>query len=201
MTDVESGARFTLAPNLPGRFQLQNALNAVAAARMLQHKSFRITDTNIEHGIAAARWPGRLEKLQSRPDVYLDGAHNPSAARELAEFLRENFAGRRVILVFGAMRDKALDEITGALFAQPQEVILTQPNSERAVSAIQLAEIVGHHANHFVVIKNAQHALDAALEMTRPGDAVFVTGSLYLVGQLRHAWIERTKVASVVKAP
>src|SRR5262249_8904169 len=93
-----SGTTFEIAPRLPGQFQLQNALNAVAAARVLQERGFRISNEAIEQGIASATWPGRLEKLQSNPDVYLDGAHNPSAARELSTFLEQNFAGRKIWL-------------------------------------------------------------------------------------------------------
>jgi dihydrofolate synthase/folylpolyglutamate synthase len=196
-----SQTQFSLAPRLPGRFQLQNALNAAAAARRLQARGFRITKENIEHGIAATVWPGRLEKLQSRPEIYLDGAHNPGAANELAHFLRENFTGRKVLLIYGAMRDKAVDEVTGSLFPHTSEVIFTQPNSPRAVSAAQLAEMAGHHAVHFTVVRDAEVALELALEKARPEDAIFITGSLYLVGQLRHAWKERTRVASSAKRP
>src|SRR6516225_8373426 len=111
-----TGRRLAIAPQLAGHFQLQNALNAVAAATVLQGRKYQITDENIIRGIASAQWPGRIEKLQSSPDVYLDGAHNPGAARKLARFMEENFAGRRVYLVYAAMRDKAVDEVTGLLF-------------------------------------------------------------------------------------
>ena len=201
VTDISTGKEFALSPGLPGRFQLQNALNAAATATVLGARGFQISRNNIERGIAAAVWPGRLEKIHSEPDIYLDGAHNPSAANELTAFLKENFAGRRIILIFGAMRDKALDEITGSLFSQASEVVFTQPNSPRAISAKQLAEMTGHHASHFTVIREAEAALDAALEKARPADAIFITGSLYLVGQLRHGWKERTKVASSRKEP
>jgi dihydrofolate synthase / folylpolyglutamate synthase len=192
---------FELAPRLAGRFQLQNAVNAVAAARLLQTRNFRITNENIVRGIAATRWPGRIEKLQSQPDIFLDGAHNPGAARELALFLEENFSGRRIYLIFGAVRDKAVDEVTGTLFPLASEVIFTQPGNPRAVSAAQLADIAGHHAERFTVINDAEAALDAALSKARPEDAIFITGSLYLVGQLRHAWKQRRKVASSGKRP
>jgi dihydrofolate synthase/folylpolyglutamate synthase len=194
--EVASGKSFSLDPRLAGRFQLQNALNAVAAARILQNRKYRVTDENIVNGIATTEWPGRLERLQTRPDVYLDGAHNPGAARELARFLEENFAGRKVYLIFGAMRDKAVDEVTGMLFPHAQEVIFTQPGTPRAVSARQLAEMAGDHAKKFVVIEDAERALESALAKAGPEDAIFITGSLYLVGELRHALNERRKVAS-----
>ena len=190
------GEAVRLAPGLPGRFQLENALNAVATARLLQARGYRITNQNIEQGIRSTEWPGRLERLQAGPDVYLDGAHNPGAARELAQFLEENFARRRVYLIFGAMRDKSVDEMTGILFPLASEVIFTQPGTPRAVSANQLADLAGHHAARYTVIRDAEEALESALAKARSDDAVFVTGSLYLVGQLRHAWKGRGKVAS-----
>jgi dihydrofolate synthase/folylpolyglutamate synthase len=196
VTETASGTVFELAPSLPGRFQLQNALNAVAAARFLQSRGFRISGDAITEGIANTVWPGRLEKLQSHPDVYLDGAHNPSAARELAGFLEQNFNGRRFWLIYAALRDKAVDEVAGLLFPRAEEVIFTAPRTSRAISAAQLAEIAGHHAPHFSVIPNAEKALDYALAKASPEDAVFVTGSLYLIGQLRHYWKHGAQVAT-----
>ena len=191
--ETATGWSTEIAPQLPGRFQLQNALNAVAAARVLVDKGLRIPDSAIASGIAHAVWPGRIEKLQSHPDVYLDGAHNPSAAQELANFLKENFAGRTMRMLFAAMRDKAVDEIAGALFPLVSEVIFTEARNPRAISAPQLAEIAGHHAAHFRVIANAETALETALAESAADDAVFITGSLYLIGQLRPHWKNRVQ--------
>src|SRR6202045_3177207 len=102
ITEIASGWSAKLAPQLAGRFQLQNAISAVAAARALSARGYRIQESAIEQGVAATIWPGRLEKLQSHPDVYVDGAHNPGAARELAAFWEETFAGRKVFLLYGA---------------------------------------------------------------------------------------------------
>jgi len=189
-----SGQIFEVAPSLPGRFQLQNALSALAAARLLQDRGFKIPDEAITQGIAETVWPGRLEKLQSTPDVYCDGAHNPGAARELAHFLEQNFSGRKIFLIYAALRDKAVDEVAGLLFPHAAEVIFTAPRTSRAVSATQLAEIAGHHAARFSVIPDAERAFEQALAEAAPDDAIFITGSLYLVGQLRHHWKTRVQV-------
>ena len=194
--EVARGRTYKLAPRLPGRFQLQNALNAAAAARLLQERGYRISDENIVRGIAATAWAGRIERCGTRPDVYFDGAHNPGAAKELAAFLEENLRGRRVYMVFGAMRDKAVDEVTGALFPHACEVLFTEARTPRAISATQLARMAGHHAERYTVYPEAEQALEAALEKAKPEDAVLITGSLYLVGQLRQAWKQRRKVAS-----
>jgi dihydrofolate synthase / folylpolyglutamate synthase len=196
VTELKSGWTTEIAPRLPGRFQLQNALNAVSAARLLRERGFRVTDEAIRQGIATAAWPGRLEKLHSRPDIYLDGAHNPGAARELAAFWEQNFVGRKIWLVYGTLRDKAVDEIAGALFARAAEVIFTEPRTTRAISAAQLAEIAGYHATHVSIVADPDEALENALRKAGPDDAIFITGSLYLVGQLRQSWKRRAQVAA-----
>jgi dihydrofolate synthase/folylpolyglutamate synthase len=191
-----TGWSLELTPRLPGKFQIQNSLNAVAAARYLQKRGYLISDDAIAQGIADAAWPGRLEKIQTNPDVYLDGAHNPSAARELAAFWEQSLAGRKIWLVFGALRDKAVDEIAGILFPHAAEVIFTQPRTTRAISVGQLAEITSHHAAHFAIIPEAEAALEYALDRASAHDAITVAGSLYLVGQLRHYWKNRVQVAA-----
>jgi len=196
ITEIATGWTATLAPQLPGRFQLQNAITAVAAARTLAGRGYRIPQEAIEQGVASAVWPGRLEKLQSRPDIYVDGAHNPGAARELAGFWEENFAGRKIFLLYGALRDKAVDEIAGLLFPHAAEVVFTEPRTSRAISASQLSEIAAHLAAHSSVIPDAEQALDYLVSKARPEDAVFVTGSLYLVGQLRQYWKQSAQVAA-----
>ncbi len=185
-----------IAVQLPGRFQLQNALTALAAASVLQRQGFRISTDAIREGIAATVWPGRLEKLHARPDVYLDGAHNPGAARELAGFWEEQLANRKIYLLYGALRDKAVDEIAGILFPHAVEVIFTEPRTSRAISAAHLGKIAAHHASRSVVIDDAEQALDYALGKAAADDAIFITGSLYLVGQLRHYWKQRAQVAA-----
>jgi dihydrofolate synthase / folylpolyglutamate synthase len=196
ITRIASGRSVEIAPQLPGAFQLQNALTAVAAASVLQRQGFHISAEAIREGIATTAWPGRLEKLHSRPDVYLDGAHNPGAARELASFWEQQFANRKIFLLYGALRDKAVDEIAGILFPLAAEVIFTEPRTSRAISAAQLGEIAAHHAAQSVVIADAEQALDYALGKAAAEDAIFITGSLYLVGQLRHYWKQRAQVAA-----
>ena len=188
-----SRAKLTIAPALPGRFQLRNALAAATAALVLsESKHFRLEDRNIERGIANVSWPGRLERLSEKPAVYLDGAHNPSGARELLEFWQRDLAGRQIILIYGAMRDKAVDEIAGVLFPHAHNVILTEPRQPRAISVPLLSEMTAHLASpHPVIIRDPFQAFDRALELAGENDAIFVTGSLYLVGDLRGHWRKR----------
>jgi dihydrofolate synthase/folylpolyglutamate synthase len=167
---------------LPGAHQVGNAVTAALALLRLG-----IADADIEGGIAAARWPGRLERISESPEIILDGAHNPAGARALAEYIRAFYAGRRVRLIYGAMRDKAIEEIAGILFPLAQQVIVTAPKQARAITPEALREIADH--------PNVVAAVDieAAFAMVRdatPEDVIFITGSLFLVAEAR--WDRRS---------
>jgi len=182
---TRSERTLALAPSLPGRFQLRNALAAATGATLLREHLFQVLDAAIANGIHTARWPGRLERVAVDPAVYIDGTHNPAGARQLVQFWDENFAGRRIHLVYGAMRDKAVDEVAGLLFPRAETVTLSEPRQPRVVSASLLEEMTAHLARRSFVIRDPVAALEHAIAQARPGDAVFVTGSLYLVADLR----------------
>ncbi|HTV58919.1 MAG TPA: folylpolyglutamate synthase/dihydrofolate synthase family protein [Verrucomicrobiae bacterium] len=197
-----TGAKLCIAPSLAGRFQVDNALAAATAALLLRERGHRISEADIEQGISSARWPGRLERLAEHPAVYLDGAHNPSAARELRKFWDDHFAGRRIFLIYGAMRDKAVDEIAGELFPRAEMVFLTQPRQSRSISAGLLAEMTAGLAREAEVAPDPAAALDRALAEASADDAIFATGSLFLVGDLRHEWnLRRAPTAAVTVTP
>lgn len=190
-TPTNSSKALAFAIPLPGRFQIRNAMAAATAARMLASRGFPVSDEAICRGIESTRWPGRLEMLAERPAVYLDGAHNPSGARELVAFWEEHMRGRRIWLIYGAMRDKAVDEVSGLLFPRAHEVVLTEPGQSRAISANLLHEMTSHLARRMRIIANPAEALDWAFTTAKAEDAVFATGSLYLVGDLRRHWFRK----------
>ncbi len=196
IASTPEGEQIAIAPSLPGKFQVQNALTAATAAIVLREKGFAIPDHAIEAGISSARWPGRLERISERPAIYLDGAHNPAAARELKGFWEENFAGRPIHLIYGAMRDKAVDEVAGLLFPAAENVILTQPRQSRAISAQHLAGMVAGLARRIEIVVDPTKAVEHAIAGAAPEDVIFVTGSLFLVGDVRRYWFERAPVAS-----
>lgn len=185
--ESETGERIRLAPPLAGRWQLRNALAAAAAARQLARQGWPIPTSAITTGISAAQWPGRLERMTEQPAVYLDGTHNAAGARELAAFWDEHWAGRRVVLLFGILRDKPVEEIAGLLFPRAAHVVLTQPSSSRALSVDTLAELTAHLAFSYESATDPADALERALGCAGPDDIVLITGSLYLAGELRRA--------------
>ena len=173
-----SGEReFDLICPLAGEHQAGNAATAAVALTRLG-----ISDADIERGIAAAVWPGRLERLSERPEIIVDGAHNPAGARALAAYIDRFYKNRNVTLIFGAMRDKALDEIGGILFPRARHIILTAPDQARAASPDAIRPLLDHPD-----VRVAPR-LAEALELVRaaaPDEVVFVTGSLFLVAEAR----------------
>ena len=162
---------------LPGEHQVENARTAIAALGQLG-----IPPEAIRRGIAQATWPGRLERVAANPEIVLDGAHNPASARALAEYLDRFYEPRRVWLIYGAMRDKAVEEMTAILFPRAAHVIVTAPAQARALRPESIRELADH--DDIRVAPHIRAALALAAGAARE-DAVFVTGSLFLVGEAR----------------
>jgi folylpolyglutamate synthase/dihydropteroate synthase len=173
-----SGERdLTIACPLAGEHQVENAATAAVALTR-----FGVSDSAIESGIAQALWPGRLERISAHPEIILDGAHNPAGARALAAYIDRFYSDRRVCLIYGAMRDKAVAEIGGILFPRASQVIVTAPRQVRALSPDAMREIADHQDLHVAP------TLEDALELIRnvsEEDVIFITGSLFLVAEAR----------------
>ncbi|MGH9354990.1 MAG: bifunctional folylpolyglutamate synthase/dihydrofolate synthase [Terriglobia bacterium] len=188
--DLElDGERFAdLAPSLAGEVQIRNATAAVAAAAVLRRGGMRISVDAIREGLRAARWPGRLETLHDGPRLLLDGAHNPAAARELAGFVAEDLAGRRIRLVYASMRDKNIGEIARALFPLAIEVYITRTATGRAASPEEILERAGWAAAKVLIQEDPVRAVQEACRVSAKDDVVLVAGSLFLVGAVEEAW-------------
>jgi dihydrofolate synthase/folylpolyglutamate synthase len=119
----------------------------------------------------------------------------------LAAFWAEHLAGRRIHLVYGTMRDKAVDEVAGLLFPLAATVTLTQSPQPRSISAEVLANMTRHLASSLEVIPDPSAAVEHALQQAAPEDVVFATGSLYLVGDLRRYWDACAAGAAHATAP
>jgi dihydrofolate synthase/folylpolyglutamate synthase len=163
---------------LAGAHQVENALTAVAALHALG-----IPAETIRAGLTRARWPGRLERVREKPEIVLDGAHNPAGARALAAHIERFYKGRRIWMVYGAMRDKAVEEIAAILFPLADELVLTAPAQARAVRPEVIAELSDHRRARTAA--TVREAISLVEREAAPGDAVFLSGSLFLVAEAR----------------
>ncbi len=168
--------------SLPGRHQIENAKTAILLAEELQ-VHFQISREDIVAGLQDARHPGRLELVDG---ILLDGAHNRAGARALREFLDESI-DRPVVMIFGAMRDKDVHTIADILFEKADTLILTKSANQRASTADEIAEMLPERilSGKVILTETAAEALDSAGKIAGDEKLIVVTGSLYLVGEVK----------------
>jgi dihydrofolate synthase / folylpolyglutamate synthase len=168
---------------LRGRHQAQNAAIAVLALETCGECGIAAPRQAIMRGLTEARWPARLDLIELGTRALLvDGAHNASGARALAEYVRETHP-EGLPIVFGVMADKAVTPMLTALSPSARPLILTQAPGRRAADPDALADIARALADppDVIVERNVDRALAIAWQH---GDLVVVAGSLYLAGDV-----------------
>jgi dihydrofolate synthase / folylpolyglutamate synthase len=171
---------------LRGRHQIINTSVAIRLAESLQQQGFEVSKAAIIEGIRNALHPGRLELHDGQPSWLFDGAHNPAGAEALRAFLDE-FVKQPITLVFGAMNDKRLEEIATILFPAADRLVVTQPDNVRAAGVERLGGLANSILNcdRVVTARLVSEALQVAKVITPPNGVICVTGSLYLLGEVK----------------
>lgn len=167
---------------LIGSYQRPNLALAVLASELLAKNGYpRLTAEAITKGAHDVRWPGRLEmvELAEGPSVLLDVAHNPDGALALRSFLDEQV--QPYDLLFGALEDKEVSAVLPLLAESASRVILTAPNSPRALAPETLLSLIASPA--VAVERHSEAALSRALG--QEGQLLVICGSVYLVGEIR----------------
>jgi len=168
---------------LVGRHQLRNVALAIAAAEELHKQGLPVTADSIERGIRETRWPGRFQVVPESPEIVLDVAHNPAGAWALRSTLSSWYGGRRLIFVFGAMRDKALREIAEILFPLAERVIVTSADNPRSATAEEIREAAARTQSEMESRPDVASAVAHARELTGADGILVITGSIYIVGE------------------
>jgi len=178
--------------SLPGRHQATNAATALALAEVLRERGLPLTPATIIEGLETTRHAGRLELLPGTPSLLFDGAHNAAGALALRAYLDE-FISTPVTMIFGAMKDKDLREIAATLFPAARRLILTFPTNPRAASLESLRQLVAPQFidNLHALAATPAEALRMAAQITPPAGLICVTGSLYLVGEVKSLLTQR----------
>jgi dihydrofolate synthase/folylpolyglutamate synthase len=171
-------------PALRGRWQLKNASAALAALDELADR-LPLSLGEIKRGLTLVRLPGRLQSLPGRPAIVLDVAHNPHAARSLADGLGDMGFFENTFAVFGMLADKDIAGVVEAVRPRIDRWFIAAPESERAAPAAKVAEALARHApgapaRSFATITAALHA---AKEEAGPNDRIVVFGSFYTVAE------------------
>jgi dihydrofolate synthase / folylpolyglutamate synthase len=173
---------------LVGRHQLRNVALAIATAVELNQQGFSsITAKTIETGIRETHWPGRFQVIAARsgwPEMVIDVAHNPAGAWALRSALSERYEDRPLIFVFGAMRDKAISEMTEILFPLADRVIATRPENPRAASPEEIQKAAVRTGVEIETVDVVREAVERARSLASAATVVVITGSIYLVGEV-----------------
>lgn len=177
---------------LAGAHQIENAEVAILVAEILSDE-FEITPESITDGLRDARHAGRLEWTEYKGmRVLLDGAHNESGAKALAAYLTAEYIDAKIVLLYGTMKGKAYGSILKILLPLAGDVVLTQPENTRAVPAAEIAgsEALCESKDRTRVRQDVGEAIALAVRLAeqqgvRSHSFVLVTGSLYLVGDIK----------------
>ena len=197
-------------PSLPGRHQIDNAGNAIATIRALNDE--RVSETHMAEGLRSASWPGRMQRLGAGAltrlipadvELWLDGGHNPSAGRVLAQAFSDlnDKRSRPLVVVWGMLNTKNASEFIACFAGVAQRVVtLTIPDEPNAVPAEMLAETA--RANHLAA-ETAVSIQDAVRQagMATPTPRILIVGSLYLAGRVLafHTGAEMTAVSGAAR--
>lgn len=180
--------------HLLGSYQIQNAAVAVMTAEVLRHSGERIQEPAIREALRFVRWPARFEHMRvGGQDIVIDGAHNPDGARVLRESLDAEDTARERVYVLGILGDKDRRLMLGALLRPSDTVVVTPPQSERAGSLAELADLVRPLAARVECYADNDRALARGFELAGGEKRLILAGSLYLVGGLRQKLLARQK--------
>ena len=169
-------------PNLKlpmlGQHQENNAGLAVTAAHLLAQTFSKITDKSIQEGIEETHWPGRSEWIGN--NIYLDGAHNPQGIASLKQVLKDNFANRRVHILFAGLRRKPLADLLEEL--KDYDITVTSFDFFEALPLDDYPKDFKRAADYRDWLAQAESA--------NSDDLFVVTGSLYFISEVRNYLIK-----------
>jgi dihydrofolate synthase/folylpolyglutamate synthase len=170
---------------LLGRHQAQNAALAIGALEALSPTG--VPHSVVESGLAQVVWPGRLEVVHEEPLVVMDGAHNPQAAAALRDALVELCGSRRIHLLIGMSAEKSVEGFGAAVGKLALSATCTKSRHPRALEPTALAKRLSVFCPDVHVMSDAADAYTYLLNAIPSSDVIVVTGSLYVVGELRAA--------------
>lgn len=175
---------YSFTPSLLGKHQGENAAVAIAASEQLEGNWRKLEKEKIIQGIEETRWEGRLEVLSHSPLVILDGAHNEEGAEALRDYIQE-FVSTPFTMVVAFMRDKKITRMATLLFPLAKKIILTRFPYFRAAEPEEMSAKTRKFKNKIVLEPDAKRAVEMAFSETSAQECIIITGSLYLVGEIK----------------
>lgn len=171
--------------SLLGKHQLLNCAVAIETIEALTKLGVRIQKDSIIHALKKVKWVGRLEIMGTEPLVVIDGAHNIDGIRKLKENIDIYFKYNKLILILGILADKQVKEMVDVIASSAYRVIAVTPRSERAELAYELKKVIEKVNKNCECYEDYETAYSRALEFSNKSDLILVSGSLYMIGDMR----------------
>jgi dihydrofolate synthase/folylpolyglutamate synthase len=170
---------------LLGKHQLLNCSVAVHAIEELITLGVKISKEDILMGLKNVRWPARLEVMNKKPLVVIDGAHNIDGIEKLTESIDMYFNYNKIVLILGILADKQVEDMIKTIVPKVSRVITVTPNSDRAELSGELKVQVEKYNINCEAMEDYEEAYKKALSYCNEDDLLLVAGSLYMVGDMR----------------
>lgn len=183
---IWNNERFNIDLALLGEHQITNMLVAIKAYEVLCLKEgieFNISD--VKEGMKNVIWIGRLEIMKKSPLLVIDGAHNIQGISSLKSNVRKYFKFNRMFLLLGILADKQVEEMVATITPEAYKVITLTPHSDRAELALELKEEVVKYNKNCISMEDYKEALDTVLKEALEDDLILISGSLYMIGDMR----------------
>ena len=176
--------------NLVGIYQIYNAITAINAARILKENGYVISNGNIKNGIYTAKWPARFEILRNNPTVIADGSHNSDGMKAFVQTADKILKGKKVIAVFGMLKDKDYEFCLKELSSICDTVVITEVDNPRKESAENLTECAKKYFKTVYTEKQNDLAVKKALSLVGEDDVIIALGSLYMMDNIKKAVVK-----------
>lgn len=170
---------------LIGPHQTHNGALVLRAVELLRERGWRIEDFAVREGLSQVRWPARMELLQEKPVILLDGGHNPQGTQAAAATLKELFPGKRIRFLMGVMADKDVDTMVESLLPLAERFYTVTPHNPRSMTAEALAEKLRALGVPATAYEPLEKGIETFVQEAGEEDILCAIGSLYLAGDVR----------------
>lgn len=190
---------YKIKTKLLGKNQGENITISIKAIEFLKNKGIDIKDTNIKKGIEKTIFPGRMEIINKKPIILLDGAHNAEGFRQLFQTINNDFNFNKLFFIIGILKDKNIKSMIPSMISNSNYIITTQSNNDRALDFLILEKIIINHNKKINVSskKNIKEAIKHALTLIKNNDLLCISGSLYTVAEARDFFKKNRKVLTL----
>lgn len=177
--------KYNIELSLLGKHQMLNCATAIFAIEEIIKQGVNIKEENILNALKKVRWIGRLEVIKNTPLVVIDGAHNIDGITKLKENINNYFKYKKMILILGILADKEVEKMVSIIVPMAERVIAVTPNSCRAKNGDELEKVIKKYNTKCESKESYEEAYKTSLSYLEEEDILLVSGSLYMIGDMR----------------